>query len=98
MQRNQVPSIYISTSPFGTSDSRSLRIIKESGRSFDQNNLNRKHTAEETCDRARNSEILIAGTEDLSLLVEVSDSLRMISRVGIGLDGVPLTKCNGSQD
>ena len=85
--------IYISTAPFGVGDSSALGILEKSGSSFRQNNLGRKHTPEEVLENTRGCTALIAGTEDLSLLVEESSSLQMISRVGIGLDGVPLTRC-----
>jgi D-3-phosphoglycerate dehydrogenase / 2-oxoglutarate reductase len=85
--------IYISTTPFGEADPSSLQVLESSGFNLKRNRTGRKHTSVEVCAAAIDSTVLIAGTEDLSLLITESQSLKMISRVGIGLDGVPLKLC-----
>lgn len=55
--------------------------------------MGRKLTPDEVCKLAKEYDGIIAGTEDLDLLIKTSSSLKIISRVGIGLDSVPLEKC-----
>jgi D-3-phosphoglycerate dehydrogenase / 2-oxoglutarate reductase len=85
--------IFVSTTPFGDEDKRVIRDLDHSGFSFDWNKLNRKMTASEVTTTATEARVLIAGTEILDELVRVSPNLKMIARVGIGLDGVPLSLC-----
>jgi D-3-phosphoglycerate dehydrogenase len=85
--------IFVSTTPFGEADQQSLQLLKHSGHRIRQNDKGRKLTSIEVASEAQNATVLIAGTEDLGPLIETSSSLRMISRVGIGLDGVPLEVC-----
>lgn len=85
--------IYISTSPFGEADKSSLAALENSGFSFAKNQTGFKHSAEDVYKAAKDCKVLIAGTEDLGLLVKNSEKIEMISRVGIGLDGVPLELC-----
>lgn len=47
----------------------------------------------EVAEWARSARYLIAGTEDLTELIRQAPHLEMISRVGIGLDGVNLDLC-----
>jgi len=85
--------VFISTYPFGQVDPLPLEILKKHNITFFQNPYNRKLTPQETKEFANEIDILIAGTEDLTPLVETSSKLKMISRVGIGLDSVPLELC-----
>ena len=85
--------IFISTTPFGIADPAPQKMLEKSGFSFMHNPLGRKMTSEEVGEHARGATVLIAGTENLMPLLENSSNLRMISRVGIGLDGVPLAEC-----
>lgn len=88
-------NIFISTYPFGKYDPRPIDLLRESGFRFTINPLGRKLTAEEILEFAKDSDGIIAGTENLDLLVNESRNLKMISRVGIGLDSVPLKMCKG---
>ena len=88
-----VHEVYISTTPFGEADAIGESLLQESGFIIKRNRIGRKLTAQEVSDQARNATVIIAGTEDLSKLVETSRSLQMIARVGVGLDGVPLKLC-----
>ena len=67
--------------------------LRQSGFSWDCNTTGRKLKPEELLDAAKDCKALVAGTENLMPLIEVNPSLKMISRVGIGLDGVPLHEC-----
>ncbi|MDX1958603.1 MAG: NAD(P)-dependent oxidoreductase [Leptospiraceae bacterium] len=85
--------LFISTYPFGREDSTPILMLKESGIQFSQNNLKRKLKPEETLKFAIDCDILIAGTENLEPIITNSSKLKFISRVGIGLDSVPLELC-----
>lgn len=86
-------NIFISTYPFGKYDPLPLELLKKSGFHFKINPLGRKLTPEEVCEFAKESDGIIAGTENLDLLIREAKNLKMISRVGIGLDSVPLKLC-----
>lgn len=88
-----IGNIFVSTYPFGKFDSLPLDLLDRSGLSYTINPLNRKLTAEEVSDLAKDSVGIIAGTENLQLLINRSKNLQFISRVGIGLDSVPLRLC-----
>lgn len=85
--------VFISTYPFGTNNSKPLKILEISNIPYTLNPYKRKLKPNETLELARDYEILIAGTEDLTPLVRNSTRLKFISRVGIGLDSVPLELC-----
>lgn len=85
--------IFISTTPFGEADPAPQRALEQSGFSFRHNPLGRKLTPAEVAEQAADARVLIAGTENLAPLLERNPGLRMISRVGIGLDSVPLAEC-----
>lgn len=88
-----MPKIFISTSPFGEVDRKPLSLLEETGWEFKVNPFQRKLSAEEVADMAEECNGLIAGTEDLNIVLEKAKKLQIISRVGIGLDSVPLDKC-----
>lgn len=87
------PKIFISTVPFGEIDSKPLKLLEQTGWEFIVNPLNRKLTSSEVAEMASTCDGIIAGTEDLRLLLEKNQRLKIISRVGIGLDSVPLFEC-----
>ncbi len=87
--------IFVSTYPFGKADRSPISMLESENKfSISYNPLSRKLKAEEVFEFAKEADVIIAGTEDLSLLIHNSKKLRMISRVGIGLDSVDLVKCN----
>ena len=88
-----MPKIFISTVPFGEIDSTPIRLLKETGWEYKINPLGRKLSPNEVAELALDYDGLIAGTEDLKPLIEKSNKLKIISRVGIGLDSVPLALC-----
>jgi D-3-phosphoglycerate dehydrogenase len=57
------------------------------------NPTKRKLTSEEVAEYAKDVDAIIAGTEDLTPLIQKNPGLKIISRVGIGLDSVPLQLC-----
>ncbi len=88
-----MPKIFVSTSPFGEIDPEPLKLLEYTGWNFNINPLERKLTPEEVGAMASDCDGLIAGTEDITIVLKTAKKLKIISRVGIGLDSVPLEKC-----
>jgi len=86
--RKKCPKVFVSTAPFGEVDPSVLISLEQSGLFFKVNALKRKLTGEEVLENALDCTAVIAGTEDLSRLVEESGSLELIARVGVGLDNL----------
>lgn len=86
-------NVFVSTFPFCRTSSYALDILKKNGHTVTINPLGRKMKPKEVAEFAQEHDTLIAGTEDLLPLVEKSSSLKLISRVGVGLDSVPLDLC-----
>ncbi|TGK17263.1 dehydrogenase [Leptospira fluminis] len=85
--------IFVSTFPFCRFDQEPLRILKEAGHEIFINPKSRKLSPTEVAELASDCNGIVAGTEDLLPLVETSEALRIIARVGVGLDSVPLELC-----
>jgi len=86
--------IIVTTYPFGIVDPKALELLE--WHDVRLNDLKRKFTLDEV--RARliefQPDIIIAGTEKYSAeLLDELPNLKMISRVGIGYDSVPLGEC-----
>lgn len=88
-----MPNIFITAVPFGEVDPKPLELLKETGWKIDLNPLGRMLKPSEVAELCIDSDGLIAGTEDLGPLVRKTKKLKIISRVGIGLDSVPLDLC-----
>jgi D-3-phosphoglycerate dehydrogenase len=86
-------SVFISTTPFGERDPEPLESLKRTGWKIRLNSFGRKMTALEVAAEASDCDGIVAGTEDLGPLIERNKRIRIISRVGVGLDSVPLNKC-----
>lgn len=83
--------VLITTVPFGDKNQLPLELLKSAGISFDLNPLNRKLTEDELAGLAVGYDALIAGTEPITeQVLRNAPSLKLISRVGIGLDSVDL--------
>lgn len=83
--------VLITTVPFAVHNGLPLDLLESVGVSFEVNPLNRKLTEGELAVMACDAEILIAGTEPITAVVmDAAPKLRLISRVGIGLDSVDL--------
>ncbi len=85
--------VFVSTTPFGEADSGTRLMLDESDYSVRYNETGRKLAPEELAELASQAKVVIAGTESLSCLLKCNQNLQMISRVGVGLDGVPLHEC-----
>lgn len=85
--------IFVSTYPFGQYNEEPISILRKEGWEVVLNPTKRKLTSEEVAEYAKDVDAIIAGTEDLTPLIQKNPGLKIISRVGIGLDSVPLQLC-----
>lgn len=83
--------IFISTQPFGQINSKPIDILNKQNLKFIINPFNRKCTEKELRKYLKDTEILIAGTDRISKsTLDLSPNLKLIARVGVGLDGIDL--------
>lgn len=83
--------VFISTVPFGEMNGLPIDFLNAANIEFVINPLGRKLTSKELAELIPGYDALIAGTEDINKEVfEAADRLKLISRVGIGLDSVDL--------
>jgi len=83
--------VFISTVPFGAEDNRPLQLLHQNNLEVILNPLGRKLTASELAMMIGDCTALIAGTEPITdLVLQRAPQLKLISRVGIGLDNVEL--------
>ena len=81
----------ITTVPFADKNSLPLDILKQNNIEYLINPLNKKLTEDELADMIGDFDVIIAGTEPITKKVmDSASNLKMISRVGIGLDSVDL--------
>ncbi len=86
--------IFVSTHPFSSTSSLPMQLIKEHGLELTKNEHGRKNTSSELANDIKDAEVLIAGTEKITKEVfQNAPNLKLISRVGIGLDGVDFDLC-----
>ena len=83
--------LLITTVPFAGNDKRPLELLATSGVDYFINPLNRKLTEQELADQIIDCDVIIAGTEPITeYVMERATNLKLIVRVGIGLDSVDL--------
>lgn len=83
--------VLVTTVPFGDPDRRPVEMLNAAGIPFDVQAFERRVTEAELVAMIAPYEVLIAGTEMISARVlDAAPMLRLIARVGIGLDGVDL--------
>jgi D-3-phosphoglycerate dehydrogenase / 2-oxoglutarate reductase len=83
--------VLVTTVPFGEADRRSLELLQNAGAEYVINPLGRRLKEEELVGMVADFGILIAGTEPITARVmDAAPHLRLISRVGVGLDSVDL--------
>jgi D-3-phosphoglycerate dehydrogenase / 2-oxoglutarate reductase len=86
-----MPKVLITTVPFGIRNSLPLELLKNADIEYFINPLNKKLTEEELAEMVDDFDVIIAGTEQITIKVmNQASNLKMISRVGIGLDSVDL--------
>jgi D-3-phosphoglycerate dehydrogenase / 2-oxoglutarate reductase len=83
--------VLITTVPFADKNKLPLRLLEKKGIEYLINPLNKKLTEDELANMVTDFDVIIAGTEQITAKVmDKAKNLRMISRVGIGLDSVDL--------
>lgn len=85
------PLVLITTVPFGAADPAPLNLLREHGVRYTVNPFGRRVGPEELVELLRDKSVLIAGTEPITAgTLAAAPNLRLIARVGIGLDSVDL--------
>jgi D-3-phosphoglycerate dehydrogenase / 2-oxoglutarate reductase len=83
--------VLVTTVPFAESDPRPRALLSAAGICYDIQPLGRRLTEAELVDLAAPYTVLIAGTEPITAnVMDAAPDLKLISRVGVGLDGVDL--------
>ena len=85
--------VFVSTAPFAETHRYPTDLLDDNGISYQLNPTGRRLRENEVIELIGDSEVLIAGTEPITVAVmEAAPNLRLISRVGVGLDNVDLTE------
>jgi len=83
--------VLITTVPFANKNKLPLQLLENNGIAYLINPLNKKLTEDELVNMVTDFDVIIAGTEQITAKVmDKAKNLKMISRVGIGLDSVDL--------
>jgi len=86
-----MPKALITTVPFGDKNRLPLDILRKNNIEYLINPHNKKLTEDELAEMVTDFDVIIAGTEPITKKVmDAATNLKMISRVGIGLDSVDL--------
>lgn len=86
--------VLIATYPFGTTGRKPLDLLDETGWELVFNPHHRRLTGQDVADLLPDVDAVIAGTEPYNKeTLATADRLKVISRVGIGLDSVDLDYC-----
>ena len=81
----------VSTIPFGLRDETPLRLLADAGAEVVINPLGRKFTEQDLVELIADIDVLVAGTEPITeAVLSKASRLKLIVRVGIGLDSVDL--------
>lgn len=88
-----MPKVLITTVPFADNNRLPLELLDGVGVEWLINPLGRKLNEDELADMIKDVDVLIAGTEPIGeKVLNRANRLKLISRVGIGLDSVDLIK------
>ena len=86
-----MPKALITTVPFADRNRLPLEQLESAGIEYRINPLGRRLTEPELAEMAADADVLIAGTEPITeRVMERAPRLKLVSRVGIGLDNVDL--------
>jgi D-3-phosphoglycerate dehydrogenase len=86
-----MPKALITTVPFGDKNGLPLELLEAAGVEYLINPLGRKLKEDELAEMVTDFDVLIAGTEPITeKVMSRASRLKLISRVGIGLDSVDL--------
>jgi len=84
-------NVLITTVPFGDKNRLPLDLLEKNNIDYLINPFNKKLTEDELAGMVKDFDVIIAGTEPITKKVmDAATNLKMISRVGIGLDSVDL--------
>ncbi len=87
----QIAKALITTVPFGDKNRLPLELLENAGIDYLINPLNKKLTEDQLAEMVGDFDVIIAGTELITDKVMArAPKLKLISRVGVGLDGVDL--------
>ena len=83
--------VLITTIPFGDKDHLPLNLLENAGIEYLINPFNKKITEDQLAEIVTDFDVIIAGTEPITeKVMKCASNLKLISRVGIGLDSVDL--------
>ncbi len=86
--------LFVSTHPFSSTSPLPMKLIEDNGIELSVNGHGRKNSSEELAQDIQDAEVLIAGTENITEeVLKNAPNLKLISRVGIGLDGIDFELC-----
>jgi len=86
--------LFVSTHPFSSTSEVPMQLIEENNIKLSTNKHGRKITTKELAEDIKDAEVLVAGTEKITEEVfRNAPNLKLISRVGIGLDGIDFDLC-----
>ena len=86
--------VHVSTHPFSSTSPIPMQLVKENNIELSVNEHGRKNTSEELAQDIKDAEVLVAGTEKITEeVLKNAPNLKLISRVGIGLDGIDFDLC-----
>ncbi len=89
--------ILVATYPFGLCGEKPVNILRDSGCEIIYNSLGRRLKGNEVIDMIEDIDGVIAGTEPYSKeIIEKAKKLKVISRVGVGLDSVDFDVCKNN--
>jgi D-3-phosphoglycerate dehydrogenase len=87
-------NVLISTYPFGTCGEEPIKLLEETGWDIQYNSLGRRLKGNEVKHMIENIDGVIAGTEPYTAeVLECGNNLKVISRVGVGLDNIDFDYC-----
>lgn len=86
--------VFVSTHPFSVTSPLPMQTLKDNGIDVAVNTFGRKLTSAELAQEIKDADALVAGTENITEEVfKNAPNLKLISRVGVGLDGVDFDLC-----
>jgi D-3-phosphoglycerate dehydrogenase / 2-oxoglutarate reductase len=86
--------LFVSTHPFSSTSEIPMKLINDNNIELSVNKHGRKNSSEELAQDIKDAEVLVAGTEKITEeVLKNAPNLKLISRVGIGLDGIDFDLC-----
>ena len=83
--------VLITTVPFGEKSRLPIELLENAGIEYLINPLNKKLSEDQLFEMVKDFDVIIAGTEPITRkVINKASHLKLISRVGIGLDSVDL--------